>query len=114
MMKNKLSPNSNLLWESSRMMLPEHKALLRQHEAEKIKEEKPDYDEQFLEQLVYTIERAYHDRSLVKLKYYDQGRFYEIVGKITTINPKKQSIQLTTEIETLEFYFSNLISIESW
>lgn len=113
-MTNKLSPNSNLLWESSRMMLPEHTALLRQHEAEKVKEEKPDYDVQFLEQLLYTIERAYHDKSLVKLKYYDRGSFCEVVGRITAIDPEKQSIQLTTEMEDLAFNFSDLTSVGLW
>nr|WP_279402053.1 hypothetical protein [Piscibacillus salipiscarius] len=36
---NKLTHGHNLLWESSRMMLPEHKELLQQHQQQLIKKQ---------------------------------------------------------------------------
>lgn len=111
-MKNKLSPNSNLLWESSRMMLPEHKALLRQHEVEKVKEEKPDYDEQLLESFAYTIGQAYNKKRAVELTYYEEGHFKAEVGVITSVDFERKVIQLSTESNRAEYNLLSLTSIE--
>lgn len=43
---NKLTIGSNMMWESSWMMLPEHKERIRQHQRDLLKEEKPTLDDQ--------------------------------------------------------------------
>ena len=111
-MENKLTPGSNLLWESSRMMLPEHIALLRQHEESRTKRRKPNYDEQFLAQLAYQVEVAFNQNRTVTITYYEQEAHHDLLGKITAIDRKKQLIQLSTQTNRKHFYLSDLISIE--
>ena len=111
-MENKLTPGSNLLWESSRMMLPEHKALLRQHEESRIKQEKPNYDDQVLTQLAYQIEVALNQNRTANITYYEQGAHHRSRGVITAIDHEKQLIQLSTDIKGQRFHLTDLISIE--
>ncbi|HHU18745.1 MAG TPA: YolD-like family protein [Bacilli bacterium] len=111
-MKNKLTAGSNLLWESSRMMLPEHKALLREHEASRDKKQRPSYDEQFLTDLVYQIETAFIENRMIKLTYYEDEAYHERTGKIIAINRERQQFQLSSKTETDRFSLIDLISIE--
>ncbi len=110
-MKNKLTPGSNLLWESSRMMLPEHKALLREHEARRTKKNRPNYDEQFLTQFVYQIEMAFAENRIVELTYYEDEAYHECTGKITAINREKQQIEISTKTEKRQFPLTDLVSL---
>lgn len=110
-MKNKLTPGSNLLWESSRMMLPEHKALLREHEASRTKKNRPNYDEQFLTQFVYQIEMAFAENRIVKLTYYEDEAYHECAGKITAINREKQQIQISTKTAKHHLFLTDLVSL---
>lgn|SRR5690554_6774100 len=111
-MKNKLTEGSNLIWESSRMMLPEHKALLRQHEENRSKKHRPDYDEQMLAAFLYEIELAYIENRIVKLTYYESDAHHQCVGRISDIDRDKQQIQFVTETEKFYFYLTELVSIE--
>lgn len=73
MKDNKLTTGSNMRWESSRMMLPEHVQALRALADEEIKINKPHLDEQKWEE----IERIVHDAVCTKIKidvsYYKDG-----------------------------------------
>lgn len=48
---NKLTPNSNLRWESSRMMLPEHVEAINRHNIDKLRIKQPVLDEQEIEEI---------------------------------------------------------------
>ena len=110
-MKNKLTADSNLLSESSRMMLPEHKALLREHEASRTKKNRPNYDEQFLTHFVYQIEMAFAENRIVKLTYYEDEAYHECAGKITAINREKQQIQISTKTAKHHLFLTDLVSL---
>ena len=111
-MENKLTPGSNLLWESSRMMLPEHKALLRQHEESRYKKQKPNYDEQLLAHLVNEIEVAFHQNKAVTITYYEQEVYHDLLGKIVAIDYEKRLIRLATKNKTKDLYLADFVSIE--
>ena len=110
-MKNKLTAGSNLLWESSRMMLPEHKALLREHEENRVKKKRPNYDEQFLMHFIYQVEMAFAENRIVKLTYYEDESYHECIGKITAINRAKQQIQISTKTEKCHLFLTDLVSL---
>ncbi|ALS21571.1 MULTISPECIES: YolD-like family protein [Paenibacillus] len=73
MKDNKLTPGKNILWESSRMMLPEHKEQLLRHRRELGRQEKPTLDEQRLEELGQTLGIALHEDAALRLTLYDNG-----------------------------------------
>lgn len=110
-MKNKLTAGSNLLWESSRMMLPEHKALLREHEENRVKKKRPNYDEQFLTHFIYQVEMAFAENRIIKLTYYEDEAYYECSGKITAIDRDKQQIQISTKTATHHLLLTDLVSL---
>lgn len=94
------------------MMLPEHKALLRQHEESRYKKQKPNYDEQLLTHLVNEIEVAFHQNKEVTVRYYDQEAYHDLLGKIVAIDYEKRVIRLSTKTEKKDLYLSHLVSIE--
>ncbi|WP_117169031.1 YolD-like family protein [Paraliobacillus sediminis] len=96
MKPNKLTPGYNLMWESSRMMLPEHKQVLRAHQKELKKQAKPILDEQqiilFSEQIV---EARYFEKT-IKIKVFDPYQTLYVIGKVMKVDELEQRIKLVT------------------
>lgn len=61
---------ANGLWESSRMMLPEHKESIRQHRRDLCKQQRPLLDEQRIEELVRTISVSLFTEKPVRVKLF--------------------------------------------
>lgn len=73
MKANKLTKGANVRWESSRMVLPEHVAALKQYDVEKRKIIRPTLDEQEMETIERRIQAAIKNRQPVQLRYYKNG-----------------------------------------
>ncbi|WP_227939481.1 YolD-like family protein [Alkalihalobacillus deserti] len=91
----------NLLWESSRMFLPEHKQalLLRKEELKKI--EKPELDEQELQEIgIIVLDSLKHELN-VKITYWSEGFFHELIGIIDKVDLhlKRIKIRMDEEID---------------
>lgn len=70
---NKLTKGSNMRWESSRMMLPEHVAALKQHDIDKQRIERPHLSEDELHEIQQTLESVIKSREFIDLSYYRNG-----------------------------------------
>lgn len=94
MKPNKLTPGANVMWESSRMMLPEHVESILKQKQEVKKKPKPEFDEQHLEQ----VERMVSDyiRTDVKLFIVIYGEYEdkEYYAQITKIDPSLRRMKL--------------------
>ena len=77
---NKLSDGSNMIWESSRMLLPEHKALMREHELAPESIEKPHLTEDTLQELNRTITDALNQKLRVNVTYYANNQIKHYHG----------------------------------
>lgn len=108
---NKLTPGSNLMWESSRMMLPEHKEKIRQHQHEQKLNTKPVLDEQRLEEFAGLVTRAWKNESALSLTLYDPAGTYTITGHIRTIDPQEKKLLFTTEQGTEWLSFHDIVDI---
>ncbi|MFT9427833.1 MAG: YolD-like family protein [Sporolactobacillus sp.] len=73
MKTNKLTKGANVRWESSRMVLPEHVAALKDYDIEKRKVIRPTLDEQEIEMVERKIRAAIKDRQPIQLRYYKNG-----------------------------------------
>ncbi|HEU5141474.1 MAG TPA: YolD-like family protein [Bacillales bacterium] len=71
----------NMLWEGSRMFLPEHKQALLKRKQQQEWVEKPIIDEQTLVKLDETICEAMAENRLMRFEYYRQGQIHTLTGK---------------------------------
>lgn len=97
MKKNKLTPGHNLLWESSRMMLPEHREQFLEHRRELSQKTKPLLDEQEQDHINHTLFNAYHHKRSVTLTLFDPLDHVIRQGAIHTLDPEKKRLKLEEE-----------------
>ncbi|WP_017471968.1 YolD-like family protein [Amphibacillus jilinensis] len=110
-MKNKLTKEANLVWEASRMILPEHKELIRKHYQELNDEIKPILSEDKLEELERAIIEAIERKSVVEITYYKNKRMIKYQGKIIRpLDLRRLEIEVADGLEFLKF--DDIIDIE--
>lgn len=114
MKPNKLTPGSNILWESSRMFLPEHREQLLHHQKEKTKLKRPLLDDQQLEEMAFTLQHAYKEKYQVQVTEFDSFNSHIYIGCITNIDPQLQQFKLEDENGEIKWIkFTDLLGIET-
>lgn len=95
-MSKKLKDNG--LWESSRMMLPEHREELLQYREDMKRKKKPMLDEQRIEGISQRIGEAIEQDQAIKITVFDPYEETSIIeGKIKKLNPQLQRMQIVGE-----------------
>ena len=94
MRTNKLTPGSNLLWESSRMILPEHKeALVRHREAiTVVKPRRPIRDEFELEELACRLHDAKEEGRELEITIW--GRDFPIRARVVKMDANTRRVHI--------------------
>ncbi|HET7627297.1 MAG TPA: YolD-like family protein [Bacillales bacterium] len=92
--ENKLTPGSNLMWEGSRMMLPEHVRMLQRHQKELRRREPPVLDEQERERIGRLLAEAAAGRRAVRLKLFDAYEDVWVSGKVRRHDPHGGEIEI--------------------
>lgn len=90
----------NLLWESSRMMLPEHKEQLLQHQASTRRVQKPDFDEQHLAYLSEQLQHAAQEHRQVRIQCHLNHHRTTYEGTIQRLTPTNRTCSLRTKDNT--------------
>ena len=93
---NKLTSGYNLLWESSRMMLPEHKERINGHRETLGRKERPVLDEQEMEELALKVGESLETGRPVTLKLYGEYGDRMVTGVVTKVDPQAGRIRLRT------------------
>ena len=93
---NKLTPGYNLLWESSRMMLPEHKERINSHRDSLKRKARPVLDEQEMEELALKVGESLETGRPITLKLYGEVEDREMTGVVTKVDPQAGRIRLRT------------------
>ncbi|WP_374020228.1 YolD-like family protein [Paenibacillus thiaminolyticus] len=91
-MSKKLSNNG--LWESSRMMLPQHKEALLKHQRAQNRRERPCLDEQAWEDISSRLQWSMENRESITLQIYDLFERHEVTGIVVDINMIGQRVRL--------------------
>jgi len=94
---NKLSRGYNVIWESSRMMLPEHKEWIRKNQKKKQYTEMPELDEQEISLIADQLQLAWETKSLVQLTCHHPLHPIQLAGQISKIDHVSRALQLNTE-----------------
>lgn len=91
---NKLTPGSNLFWESSRMILPEHKEALVRHREETVmaKPKRPVRDEFELKELANRLQDAKEEKYELVLTVW--GRPEPIRGRVVKLDAETKKVHI--------------------
>ncbi|NEU29923.1 YolD-like family protein [bacterium LRH843] len=91
---HKDTPGSNMKWESSRFMMPEHVTALKMQEYERMKVEKPELDEQELQEIGIVVMDALKHELEVSIEYWEDGYYKEIGGIVNLVDMQFRKIKL--------------------
>lgn len=110
-MKGKLYGNG--LWESSRMMLPEHKeAILRSSRSEERKQ-RTVLDEQELERISRILTASLQGKTQVRLRIFGEWQGREVLGTVTRVDPGGRRACLQTEAGPEWIAFADILGAEA-
>ncbi|TCZ75335.1 YolD-like family protein [Paenibacillus albiflavus] len=84
----------NGLYESSRMIIPEHAAAIRMYGRERNRRTKPELDEQELEIISRAIGESMSEGSEIVLQLYDPFEDLEVRGVVTKIDQQLKRIKI--------------------
>lgn len=109
-MSKKLQGNG--LFESSRMMLPEHKEAFIRHQQDLAKKQRPLLDDQELERLSRIMAKALSTGSEVTIALFDDFTERKVSGKVTHIDPCARKIKLKNKTGRCVIPLDQIIGIE--
>lgn len=109
-MSKKLQDNG--LFESSRMMLPEHKEAYIRHQQNLQKKKRPLLDEQEIDRLSYLIAHSMLTEKKITVTLFDDFEERKISGKIRNIDQQKGTITLYNEMGRNLISFDQIINVE--
>lgn len=95
-MSKKLEGNG--LWESSRMMLPQHKEVIVSDDLRHTKRTRPVLDEQEIEWIEHALIRSFRERRKVTLDIFSTYEHVEVTGIVTTIQTMQREVKLAIDI----------------
>lgn len=110
-MSKKLERNG--LWESSRMMLPDHKETYIAHQMhlDKIKV-RPMLDEDQLQEINRTIAESMEYDQAVTITYVDRGEVMKFEGRVKKVNSQERWLKIANGEELDVLMFGNIVDVE--
>lgn len=99
-MRKKLEGNG--LWESSRMMLPEHVKRINEHSGTLALRERPNLDNQELEQIGRRLLESFKTRSLITVRMFHPTEQLQVVGMVDRIDQRGGSFMVNGDWFLLE------------
>ncbi|GEL07934.1 YolD-like family protein [Salisediminibacterium halotolerans] len=111
MKPNKLTPNTNLRWESSRMILPEWRQKWLERQAEHVKEAPPMLDEQLFAEYGEHLQQSLATGNPVEITYWDSGHFYTFSGAVTAITKQQKTIRLASANDRLDIPLEHIKAV---
>ncbi|AMM97788.1 YolD-like family protein [Bacillus pumilus] len=109
---NKLTPGYNLMWESSRMMLPEHREqLLAQKRKKKEYIPLPLSTDQ-LEEMNFLITQSITEDQAICVTYAVEGRKEQFWGWVKAIHYETQRIKIINDEDVLNLSLQQIVAID--
>jgi len=89
MKQTKITPGSNLMWESSRMMLPEHKEAILNHRQKQHVKDRLDHDEQAWEDMLRMLQDSKECNRLITITKYGPYSNTTITGIVERMEKER-------------------------
>src|SRR4051794_12267513 len=97
MRANKLTRGSNLRWESTRMMLPEHREEILKHRTELHIQSRPILDDQELQEISSAVYSSFIQRTPISLILYGEYESRTITGVVLRVDSTGHQIRIEGE-----------------
>ncbi|MFD1128589.1 YolD-like family protein [Paenibacillus provencensis] len=94
---NKLAPGSNMFWESSRMMLPEHREAFVEHERVHDRNDRFYLDDQEKEIVNRALLVSFQQRLLVNVQLYDEYEDRRVIGVVEMVDTRLRRFKVDGE-----------------
>lgn len=101
------------MWESSRILLPEHREAYLSQRRQANRHLQPELDEQRLDELSNEVTAAIRRQSRVKIFVYDPYENKSFTGRIRTMDPIRRKLCLETNDERIWINIRSIVKIES-
>ncbi|AYB48081.1 YolD-like family protein [Paenibacillus lautus] len=95
--------DGNGLWESSRMMLPEHRETIIRRQLEEGRKDKPVLDPQEMELIEQALAESFHMHRKIKVRLFDEYEDLEKIGTVSIIQTYRREIKLATGVGEWEW-----------
>lgn len=90
--------DGNGLWESSRMMLPEHREAIIRLQLKQGRKDRPTLDSQEMELIEQALAESFHEHRSITLRLFDEYEDQELTGTVSVIHTYRREIKLATGI----------------
>ena len=111
MKSNKLTPTSNLRWESSRMILPEWRKQWLQRQEAQTWQEPPELDDQMIEEVMQMIHDGMAYTWLLDVTYWQNGQFHTATGYVARFREAPPQVWLQTGGAVVTIPFQHIQSV---
>ncbi|TMV43397.1 YolD-like family protein [Paenibacillus mesophilus] len=101
----------NGLFESSRMMLPEHKEQFVRKQEELGHRRRPVLDDQALEQFALLLLESMERQGEVAVSVFDPLRDDVVEGRVVKIDFSLQRVKMTNDTETVSIRFADIVNV---
>lgn len=108
-MGKKLAGNG--LFESSRILLPEHREKFVYRQKESHLRKRPQLDDQLLEQLSLLLMESMQEQCEVVIDKFDPWRNESVQGRIISIDFNLGRVKVMKEMETVFVRFSDIVNV---
>ncbi|MDK8182141.1 YolD-like family protein [Paenibacillus sp. UMB4589-SE434] len=108
-MAGKLQDNG--LWESSRMIIPEHKVAMLEYARKREHKSRPQLDDQELELIGGKLYESMRDRQAVQVEVFDPFRQLVFTGMVIDIDLVGKRVKLLQDDEWQWIKVENILSI---
>ncbi|MFS1513407.1 YolD-like family protein [Chengkuizengella sp. SCS-71B] len=112
MKENKLTPGSNMLWESSRMMLPEHKERINDYQQELNRKSKPELAEEEVNVISEQLSDSMLSKSEITVELFraiGQNEFK--IGTVNKFDTQLRRIKLEREDDYEWIKFNDIVGV---
>ncbi|HBU91038.1 YolD-like family protein [Bacillus pumilus] len=109
---NKLTPGYNLMWESSRMMLPEHREQLLAQKRQKKEYTPLPLSTDQLEEMNFLITQSITEDQAICVTYAEVGRKEQFWGWVKAIHYETQRIKIVNDEDVLNLSLQQIVAID--
>jgi hypothetical protein len=109
-MSKKLTGNG--MWESSRIILPEHREAINEYNRSLLKKQKPMLCEDEWELISQKINESYHTKKTISVVIFGEFEDRKVTGVVTNINPYSKKIRIEFDEGYEWIDFAEILSTE--
>ncbi|MDP5276344.1 YolD-like family protein [Chengkuizengella axinellae] len=112
MKENKLTEGSNMMWEASRIMLPEHKELMNHFQKERNRKTKPELAEEEINIISQQLSQSMMEQTKITIELFTAfGENTLKTGTVTKFDIQLRQIKLESKDDYEWIKFSEILSV---